>query len=119
MSGVRHGIDLTEGKVSAVLMKFAVPFVLANLVTCIYNAIGLLVVGKYTNPETIAAVATGAYVTNLSIAILTGIGTGITVLVGNRIGEKNNEEGRKAVGNALIIAVAVIVLLTLLTWAFR
>ena len=92
---------------------FSVPFVLANLVTAIYSAIGIMVVGRYTNPETIAAVATGSQIMNPVISVITGIGTGVTVLVGRCIGEKSAESGRKAVGSTFILSAVIIAALTL------
>jgi len=102
-----------------VLLRFTAPFVLANLVTVLYGVIGMLVVGRYTNPETIAAVATGSQVLHPVYSFITGIGTGATVIVGRHIGEKDNDAGRRAVGSVLIITAALIAIITLLTWGFR
>ena len=110
---------MTEGKVSIILLRFAVPFLLASLVTALYNAIGLLVVGRYTSPEIIVAVATGSQLMNPMIAFMTGIGTGITVLIGMCIGEKDSISGTKATGSAFIVSAAVIVLITLFIWVSR
>ena len=119
MIEARHGLDLTEGRISTVLLRFSAPFMLANLVTSLYSAVGMLVVGRYTNPETIAAVATGAQILNPMLSFITGIGTGATVIIGRRIGEKNSEAGTRAAGSLFVITAIMIVILTAFTWFCR
>ena len=119
MSDTRHGIDLTEGRVSGILLRFAFPFMLANLVTAVNSAVGMLIVGRFTNQETIAGVATGLQLMNPVLAFMSGIGTGITVLIGKRIGEKDDAAGRKAVGSSFIASLAVMILVTVFTWVLR
>jgi len=92
---------------------------LANIVYSLYGIVGMLVVGRYTNPATIAAVATGSQIFNIMQAFMTGIGTGATVLLGRRIGERNNEAGTRSVGSTFIVTAVMIVIITLAIWVFR
>lgn len=109
----RGGIDLTQGRISSVLVKFAWPFVAANLVTALHGMISLLVVGQFTNRDVISGVATGAQIMSPILSFIMGMGTGGTVLIGRCIGEKDDEAGTKAVGSFSIVSVIVIVFLTL------
>ena len=119
MNDTRQGLDLTQGRISTLLIKFAVPFMLANLVTSLYGVIGMLVVGRFTDRETIAGVAIGAQVMNLTYPFIYGIGTGGTVIIGRCIGERNKPGGTKAVGSFFIVSAVLITVLTLVILGFR
>ena len=119
MIKTRHGLDLTEGRISTLLLRFATPFMLANLITGLYGIVGMLVVARYTDPATIAGVATGTQIMNLTFSFMFGLGTGGTVLIGRCIGERNEENGTKATGSYLIISAILIIFLTSFIGIFR
>jgi len=55
--------DLTQGNVAIQLIKFALPFILSNLIQTLYNVADMLIVGNYCGPEGIAGVNIGGQVT--------------------------------------------------------
>ena len=75
-------INLTEGKVSKILLKFALPFLLASLLQAFYVAADLLIVGRFADSATVSAVATGSQVIQTITGIILGLTTGGTVLIG-------------------------------------
>ena len=119
MNNTRHGLDLTEGRISTLILRFAAPFMIANLITGLYGIVGMLVVARYTDSATISGVATGTQIMNLMHSFTFGLGTGGTVLIGRCIGEKNKENGTKAAGSFFVIAAALVAFLTLFIWFFR
>ena len=54
---------LTEGGVLGVLLRFSVPFLIANIIQALYGAVDLMVIGRYCSSESVAAVSTGTRVT--------------------------------------------------------
>ena len=109
----RYGLDLTQGKISTVLLKFAGPFVAANLVNALHGVISMLVVGMFAGSEVISGVATGSQVLFPLYSFMMGLGTSGTVLIARSIGEKNKEAGTKALGSFTITSAALVVFLTL------
>ena len=55
-------LDLTQGSVPKVLLHFAVPFLLANVLQALYGGADLFVVGQYDDAASVAAVAIGSQV---------------------------------------------------------
>ena len=113
MNEKRYGIDLTQGRVNSVLIKFVWPFIAANLVTALHGVISMLVVGQFTDSVTISGVATGTQIMFPLFSFIMGIGTGGTVLIGRSIGEKDDKAGTKAVGSFAVVSIILIMFLTL------
>lgn len=119
MNKKRHGLDLTQGRVSTLMLRFALPFMLASLVNALYGIIDMYVIGEYADTATVAGVATGTQVMGLIFSVMIGIGTGGTVLIGRCIGEKNDQEGSRAAGTFIFTGICLAALLTAFVLIFR
>lgn len=115
----QHGLDLTEGKISTLLLRFATPFVLANLTNALHGMFAMIIVGQFTDAATIAGVATGTQIMHLSFPIVMGLATGGTVIIGRSMGERNSEAGTRATGTFFAITGMLTVLITLLLLFLR
>lgn len=51
---------LTQGKIFPALMRFAIPFLVANFLQQLYGAVDLLVVGQFCDTAAVSAVSTGS-----------------------------------------------------------
>ena len=74
-------LDLTQGSVPKVLLQFAVPFLIANVLQALYGGADLFVVGQYDDSASVAAVAIGSQVMQTITGIILGITTGTTCLL--------------------------------------
>ena len=113
MSEKRSGLDLTQGRINIVLLKFALPFVASGFVMALHGVISMLVIGKFAGPETISGVATGTQMMFPPFAFIMGLGTSGTVLIGKCIGKKDDAAGTKALGSFVIVSIALVIFLTL------
>lgn len=93
--------DLTKGNVFSVLTRFAVPFLLANLLQTMYGAVDLIVVGKFSDAAGVSAVATGSQVMQTITGIILGLSTGGTVLIGQYLGAKREKDVAKTMGTII------------------
>ena len=82
-------LNLTQGSVPKVLLQFAVPFLIANVLQALYGGADLFVVGQYDDSASVAAVAIGSQVMQTITGIILGITTGTTVLIAIAIGAKD------------------------------
>lgn len=89
--------SLTEGPVHKVLLRFTLPFLLANLLQALYGAVDLFVIGKYCNPESVAAVSTGTQVTQIITSLITGFTLAGTILVGKYTGMERKDKAEKTI----------------------
>lgn len=103
---------LTSGKIFPALMKFALPFLVANFLQLLYGAIDLLVVGQFCSTAAVSAVSTGSQVMKTITGIVTGLATGATVLIGQYIGAGKKDDAAKTVGATIALFAVVAVALT-------
>lgn len=103
---------LLEGKIAPVLLRFALPFMLASFLQSVYGAVDLFVVGRYTGSAAVSAVSIGSQLMMIATCLVQGICTGGTMLIGQRIGEKNWKGAASAVGNQCVLFAALALLAT-------
>ena len=48
--------NLTEGKITPILISFTIPLVLGNIFQMTYNAVDSIIVGRFVGKEALAAV---------------------------------------------------------------
>lgn len=104
--------NLTKGKISTTLLKFAIPVLFASLLQALYGAADLFVVGQFSDSAAVSAVAIGSQVMQTITGIILGISMGGTILIGRRIGEKNAEGTAKAIGSLSILFILFAIILT-------
>ena len=113
--------DFTQGPILPALLKFALPVLLALLLQAMYGAVDLQVVGRFGTAADISAVSTGSQIMQTITVVITGLAMGVTVLLGQKIGEGKPEEGGRAVGGSICLfsVVTLIVTVTMLLMAPR
>ncbi|WP_195415750.1 MATE family efflux transporter [Enterocloster citroniae] len=110
---------LTEGNVFRVLLKFSVPFLIANIIQALYGAVDLMVIGWYCAPESVAAVSTGTQVTQIITSMVSGLTLGSTIMVGKYTGMKDEDRTRRTIGTTLSVFAVIAILLTIVMLTFK
>ena len=80
--------NFTEGKILSPLLKFMVPILMALFLQTMYGAVDLLIVGQFGNSADVSSVATGSQMMQTITSIVTGLTMGITILKGQKLGER-------------------------------
>ena len=109
-----HEHNFTQGKILAPLMKFALPIMLAMFLQALYGAIDMMVVGWFSDAVNVSAVSTGSQVIMTITMVITGLSMGVTILIGQRIGEGKPDEAGHVVGNGIHLFIIIGILLTAL-----
>lgn len=99
--------NLTEGKIISSLIKFALPVLLALFLQALYGGIDLLIVGRFGQTADVSGVSTGSMVMQMMTTVITGLTMGITILVGQSIGEKNPEKVGKVIGGGIFLFLII------------
>lgn len=110
--------NFTEGKILLPLIKFAFPVLLALLLQAMYGAVDLLIVGKFAQTLDISAVSTGSMLMMTVTNLIAGLAMGLTVLLGQKIGEQKPDEASKTVGSGICLFAAVAAVLTVVMVVF-
>lgn len=112
-------LDLTQGSVPRVLLQFAVPFLLANLLQALYGGADLFVVGWYDDAAAVSAVAVGSQVMQTITGIILGLTTGVTVLIAMNTGARDYEKVARTIGTAAVSFLGLAVVLTAVMCLFH
>ncbi len=106
--------DLTQGSVMKMMLRFAAPMILGNLLQQLYNIVDTLIVSWYLGPNALAAVGSAFTLMTFLTSILLGLCMGSGVVFSMRYGQRN-QKGLKESPNALAAVGSAFTLMTFLT----
>ena len=86
----KYEIDMCEGPLLGKILLFALPLMLSGVLQLLFNAADVIVVGRFTGHEALAAVGSTGALINLLINIFIGLSVGTNVLAANYYGAKKD-----------------------------
>ncbi len=95
--------DFTHGAILPRLLKFMLPVLFAMFLQATYGAVDLLVVGQFADTADVSAVSTGSQIIQTLTNLIVSFSMGITVAVGQKIGEKRPNDAARIIGTGLSI----------------
>ena len=104
--------NLTEGSVVMQLIKFALPFMLSNLIQTLYNVADMVIVGNYTGTVGISGVNIGGQVTFIITNIVIGFSVGGTVVIAQYLGSGDRRGMSESIKTLITFLTAAAVVLT-------
>jgi len=111
--------NLTEGNVVKLLIQFALPFMLSNLIQSLYNVADMLIVGNYSGTAAISGVNIGGQVTFILTNIIVGLTVGGTVIIGQYLGSGDRNGVKETISTLLtfllIIGIVVTIIMLILS----
>ncbi|MBQ6706203.1 MAG: MATE family efflux transporter [Clostridia bacterium] len=96
-------VDMLSGPILPHLLRFAIPLMLTGVLQLLYNAADLVVVGRYTGHEALAAVGATSSLTNLMLNFFIGISVGANVVISRAIGAADNRKTASATHTAMLL----------------
>lgn len=108
---------LTEGRVFPTLLRFSLPFLLANVLQALYGAADLFVVGWFADSSAVSAVATGSQVMQTITSLAVALTTGGTVIIGQHFGAGKKQEIADSISTIIVVFALFALLFTGLTTA--
>lgn len=104
--------DLTKGKPSVLILTFALPIFLANLLQLTYSIVDTRIVGTFLGENMLAAVGATTTLSNLIIGFLLGLSNGFAIVTAQKFGAKDIRAVKKSFATAIILGVATALVLT-------
>lgn len=105
---------LIEGNPVRILVKFALPFLFSSVLQALYGAADLFIVGQYATSIDVSGVAIGSQVMQTLTAVILGITTGGTILIGQYLGAKKERDVAKTIGTFISFFSIFAFILTLI-----
>lgn len=104
--------DLTKGYPAKVIMMFAIPLMLGNILQQLYNMADSKVVSTYISTEALAAVGATAVIAHTLTVFLNGLTQGFSIMVATRYGAKDIKSIRQYVAGTIILTLVITVIIT-------
>lgn len=105
--------DLTEGKVWKVIVRFALPLLIGNLLQQFYNITDSIIVGQFLGKEALAAVSASFFIYYFIISFVIGVGSGTTVVISQLFGAKQYQKVQLAFSSFFIFMLVGGVILSI------
>ncbi|HAN09152.1 MAG TPA: MATE family efflux transporter [Clostridiales bacterium] len=111
---MEHSKQLSEAKISSLLIKFSVPAIIGMLVNALYGVVDRIFVGNSISGALGIAGITICFPIMLVIfAFMVLIGMGANSLVSIRLGENKKEEAEHILGNAVFLLILISLIITI------
>ena len=102
----RVGMNLTEGPILKLLLAFAVPIVLTNLIQQLYSMVDLVIIGQYVGSIGTVGVSTGGELSDIMTPIATAFASAGQVYIAQLMGAKNEKRVKETVGTLISLMTA-------------
>lgn len=110
---MKKDLNFTEGPILASLLKFVIPVLIALFLQIMYGGADLIIVGYFGNAADVSAVATGSHIMQTITSIIIGISMGTTILLAQKMGEKDFESAGNIIGTGVYIFSVLAIILTI------
>ena len=95
--------DLTQGRVSSQLIRYALPVVASSLLQAIYSIVDMLVVSQFLGETGASGVSNGSQCITLLTQVAIGLANGGNILVGQYFGARDRENREETTGSFLTL----------------
>lgn len=104
---------MTSGAVWKVILRFAFPLLIGNLLQQLYNVTDSVIVGQFLGKESLAAVSASFFIYYFIISLVIGIGSGTSVVISQFFGAKEFDKVQKTFSSFFIFMLVAGVLLSI------
>lgn len=101
----KYEIDMCSGPLLGKLISFSIPLVLSSNLQLLFNAVDVIVVGKFSGSTALAAVGSTTALINIIINLLLGISLGASVLTGHFFALKDHKSMADTVHTSMTFAL--------------
>ena len=105
--------DLTKGNIGRLILSFALPVFIGNILQLPYNLVDTKIVSQVLGGDALAAVGATNSMSSLVIGLLIGLANGFAVIAAQYFGAKDQNNLRRCVAMSLGIGIAFSLVLTL------
>ncbi|MDX2414283.1 MAG: MATE family efflux transporter [Bacteroidales bacterium] len=105
--------DMTVGKESKLILKFALPMLAGSIFQQLYNVVDSIIVGRFIGKEALAAVGASFPVIFVLISMIIGLAMGVTIIISQYFGAKDYEKVRRAIDTMFITLFFASILTTI------
>ncbi|MGN1031770.1 MAG: MATE family efflux transporter [Butyricicoccaceae bacterium] len=99
-----YEMNMTEGAILPKLFLFAIPLILSSILQLLFNAADIIVVGRFSGSQALAAVGATTSLITLFVNLFLNVSIGSNVLTARYYGAKDEQQVREAVHTSITMA---------------
>lgn len=101
----KYEIDMCNGSIMDKLISFSLPLMLSSILQLMFNAVDIIVVGRFSGSQALAAVGSTTALINIFTNLFIGISLGANVLAARYYAAGRDKEMQEAVHTAVALAL--------------
>ena len=105
MKTSKYEIDMCNGSIMDKLISFSLPLMLSSILQLMFNAVDIIVVGRFSSSQALAAVGSTTALINIFTNLFIGISLGANVLAARYFAADRDKEMSEAVHTAITLAL--------------
>lgn len=114
----KYEIDMCSGPIMPKLISFSIPLMLSGILQLMFNAVDIIIVGKFSGSLALAAVGSTTALINVFTNLFIGISLGANVLSARFYASGRNKEMSETVHTSIALALVSGILMALVGLGF-
>ncbi len=111
-------LSIHQGSLLSQMLVFALPIMAMNMLQLLFNAADMIVVGRYSGSQALAAVGATGSLINLIVNLFMGLSVGTSVIVAQDFGAEKPDEISRSVHTSITVSAINGVLVMILGLVF-
>jgi putative MATE family efflux protein len=109
----KYELDMCNGPLFPKIALFSIPLILSGILQLLYNAVNMVVAGRFLGSSALAAVGSTSALINLIINLFIGLSIGVSVLMAKYYGAGQQNDANETVHTAIAISTVSSIILTI------
>lgn len=110
----KYEMDMCSGSVFKKMLIFALPLMCSSILQLLFNAVDVVVVGRFAGDNALAAVGSNTALINLLTNLFVGMSIGTNVLTAQYYGAKKNNDLKETIHTSMLLSLIGGIFLTVL-----
>ena len=107
----RYEIDMCNGSIMDKLISFSIPLMLSGILQLLFNAVDIIVVGRFTGSQALAAVGSTTALINVFTNLFIGVSLGANVLAARFYASGRKKEMSETVHTSILFALLSVIVM--------
>lgn len=105
MRSPKYDIDMCSGPLANKMLLFAIPLMLSGIIQLLFNAMDMIVVGRFVSSRALAAVGSTSSLIFLLTSLFMGLSVGTNILTATYYGAKKKGEMNEVVHTSMALSL--------------
>lgn len=108
----KYEMDMCNGPLFSKIVLYSVPLILTGVLQLFYNAVNIVVVGRFVGSDALAAVGSTSALINLIVNLFIGLSLGASLVMAKYYGAGQLNDANETVHTAIAISIVSGIILT-------